>query len=1564
MLEDRRLLAALEIISLTADNAHVFSDHSSVTGDDRGGIAISDTHLFYTGDNSTGRFPVNNLAAGVSVGQQFDALVSDLATETVYSLGSDPSTPIPTGGGTVTHLLEHDGATGLLTGNSIALSAPIVLDSSDGIFAGSERAVVWEDFTGAVFEIAIPSGTVTMLGTVADGAVNHQFCENWAFWGVAEQFGGDDYLTYVDGNGQFVLRTRVSDGMTFQVADFGSNFALSDMCSFTVSASLQRWYFHHEGGGVFGGSDETVGFADAVVRLGPLELDQVAPDPRTTAVDAVNVTFDFAINPATFDFNDLVLRLDGGPNLINAAVSVTPLGGNTFQIGNLGSLTSAAGRYELRVNGAGIQDLGAAPLPGLAIESWTVDPLFGSIDRSVDPLGSLIYQGFEQRDIGLPPGGTQSLELSLDANQTLTVVGQPDAGLRAMIEVLDPSSAVIGSGTAAVPGDTVLLQTVAVPAAGTYTVRVSGVGGSTGSIDLTGTLNALVEPESLGLEMNNSRATADDLEASFIALVPGGDAARGAAVGRGDSFTSLFNTSDTTNDNFFSPNTYPIVINGLPSPTAGSDALVTVSSRTDLASSSETITFDFEGLFSHVAFGDTPGDDCELHVETFVIDAGSLAAILADNTMNITATPSSDVDDFCGVTPLTVEVTYGDGPASPGDFYEFQLAANDVVSLSLTGNGIVELQDAGGSVLQTSSGVGTNVDQQIANFVAPATGTYYARIPGTQISAADDYSLVVTRNAAFDTEANDSLGAAQSIDAARAVLGHVSVAGPLLAADNGAGNLLLTDARAENVTVLASSVGGGGGYTELERNPVTGVLHATRGEGGTDLYVIDPVTWTETSIGNPGSGVHALAWSPDGLTLYAVRRGEFGTIDVGTGNFSSIASLVEGFMGGMAFQPGSGLLFAVGSFGQGLFTINPGTGATTLVANTGSRGFNALEFLQDGTLVVGDACGFCTGQMFEMDPNTGVFTPLGQVAARNLTGLAALPATSDYYSFTAVDGETIDLRTFTPAGEPLDFPNDLDPAMELLDPFGVPVASDDNGALDGRNATLSYVVPAGQGGTYTVRVFAVSGTGEYVLDTQPPLTATTRISLNGDGNLLVEDVLGANSHDLLTLAYDPGTMELVITDPNNDLGTSVGSQPTLHEVRVPVGSIPGGQVIVNTFAGDDSLVIDPSMLASGLSIVYTAGTPTTPPGDSITLDLTGAAAPVVVDPVGGTVIVGGQSFVQFSQVETRNILSDGLMVDDDQLLVRSTGSRERIVISSWNDGGVRLRLDDLTGGTSTMFTQHLGLDSSGDQSLGRITVFAGDGDDVLSIASHVVDSSGDPIPVEFHGEEGNDYLAGGLGDDLLVGGPGNDRLLGGAGNDQLFGDGNVFDMNGLLVESPTDGPDNLTGGDGDDQLWGGGANDQLIAGAGADSLWGGSGNDRLDGGNDDDLLRGEAGIDVLQGGSGADFLLGGLDNDQLLGGFGHDILIGGLGSDILRGNQDNDLLVAGTTAQDSANDAALRALLAAWSGGTNNLSGYASDGSFDDLMGDTGMDEFWAEVTSGIDLVRDAAMGELVNDEP
>src|SRR5262249_12944532 len=122
-------------------------------------------------------------------------------------------------------------------------------------------------------------------------------------------------------------------------------------------------------------------------------------------------------------------------------------------------------------------------------------------------------------------------------------------------------------------------------------------------------------------------------------------------------------------------------------------------------------------------------------------------------------------------------------PNPTPDLFSFTLTAGEANTLavkSLSGAAAgVALLNCNGAVIATGVSGATNVDSVISNFVAPASGTYYARVTS---GASVPYDLVVTRNSAFDTEANDTPATAQPLDISRGVLGSIIRAGAYQAA--------------------------------------------------------------------------------------------------------------------------------------------------------------------------------------------------------------------------------------------------------------------------------------------------------------------------------------------------------------------------------------------------------------------------------------------------------------------------------------------------------------------------------------------------------------------------------------------------------------------------------------------------------------------------------------------------------------------------------------------------------------------------------------------------------------
>src|SRR5262249_30493884 len=268
------------------------------TGDDFGGIAVSGSQAFVTGNGATGRFALSDLSGGTNVGARYDGLTCDLKTQKVYALATvvPPGfiAPISWTGGLVTNLVEIDGANGTLTGATVPLSTPIPIGIETGIFAGYER-VVLHPGNGAVYEIALPSGAVTVLNP-ALGSPPHRASNNgtgWD-WGAAEHFDRQDYLDCAQ-DMQAIMRQRVSDGLLSPIAVFSN---IVDMASFTVSPATGRWYFHHEGASVFrpgaGPDDEVLGFADATFQIGDLVVTNTADSGPGSLRDIVTMAHGLA----------------------------------------------------------------------------------------------------------------------------------------------------------------------------------------------------------------------------------------------------------------------------------------------------------------------------------------------------------------------------------------------------------------------------------------------------------------------------------------------------------------------------------------------------------------------------------------------------------------------------------------------------------------------------------------------------------------------------------------------------------------------------------------------------------------------------------------------------------------------------------------------------------------------------------------------------------------------------------------------------------------------------------------------------------------------------------------------------------------------------------------------------------------------------------------------------------------------------------------------------------------------------------------------------------------------
>src|SRR4030095_2818936 len=126
--------------------------------------------------------------------------------------------------------------------------------------------------------------------------------------------------------------------------------------------------------------------------------------------------------------------------------------------------------------------------------------------------------------------------------------------------------------------------------------------------------------------------------------------------------------------------------------------------------------------------------------------------------------------------------------------------------------------------------------------------------------------------------------------------------------------------------------------------------------------------------------------SPGTGTLFGTDAsgGHLITIDPLTGAGTIVGSMDIGGVPALAVDPTTGILYAgTGGGGPRLFTVNPTSGVTTLVGDTG-LGFaavGAMDFRDDGTLfaavnIVGDG-GTGSEHLAIINKSTGVATVIG-----------------------------------------------------------------------------------------------------------------------------------------------------------------------------------------------------------------------------------------------------------------------------------------------------------------------------------------------------------------------------------------------------------------------------------------------------------------------------------------------------------------------------------------------------------------------------------------------------------
>jgi ELWxxDGT repeat protein len=106
------------------------------------------------------------------------------------------------------------------------------------------------------------------------------------------------------------------------------------------------------------------------VRTRVADVGDVAPDPRSTPVNSIDVVFSKPISLSTFRPEDVVLERDGAPVPLTSTVSIQLLTGSTYRINGLSAFTTEPGHYVFGVRGSGLRDTSGQIVAGTATDAW------------------------------------------------------------------------------------------------------------------------------------------------------------------------------------------------------------------------------------------------------------------------------------------------------------------------------------------------------------------------------------------------------------------------------------------------------------------------------------------------------------------------------------------------------------------------------------------------------------------------------------------------------------------------------------------------------------------------------------------------------------------------------------------------------------------------------------------------------------------------------------------------------------------------------------------------------------------------------------------------------------------------------------------------------------------------------------------------------------------------------------------------------------------------------------------------------------------------------------------
>ncbi|MDF3026748.1 MAG: hypothetical protein K0S23_1055 [Fluviicola sp.] len=284
-----------EMNSLDTSNYQMV-DHDDLSGDDRGGIAVTANYVYIVGDDATARYDLD-LQNGTDF-QKRDGIFTDLAQLKLYTLYNTtaPFTPNSDNldGFTMNALRELN--EDLSYGSEIImLSQPVTIGTQDQavILAGYNELIVGSAYGNQDFyHISILNGVVTPMG---QHELNVYGSENWADWGMTGFDGTDRHAYFRDENDSIVDFNFTTGTYTsiLPITDF------SDLSSFIAHPVNQRFYGHYESSTTtFGGGQENLFYfqiSDSASRLTATPANYACPNMITFTFNTLDLGADTTV---------------------------------------------------------------------------------------------------------------------------------------------------------------------------------------------------------------------------------------------------------------------------------------------------------------------------------------------------------------------------------------------------------------------------------------------------------------------------------------------------------------------------------------------------------------------------------------------------------------------------------------------------------------------------------------------------------------------------------------------------------------------------------------------------------------------------------------------------------------------------------------------------------------------------------------------------------------------------------------------------------------------------------------------------------------------------------------------------------------------------------------------------------------------------------------------------------------------------------------------------------------------------------------------------------------------